>query len=53
MSLRKEPNKQNKIPNTIQFTEERPQVHMHSMSQTVSVPMKIRKAINLLLPSKA
>lgn len=53
MSLRKEANKQNKISNTIQFTEERHEVHMHSISQTESVLMKKRKAINLLLPSKA
>lgn len=43
MSLRKEANKQNKISNTIQFTEERHEVHMHSISQTKSVLMKKEK----------
>lgn len=50
MSSRKGPNKQNKTSNTIQFTEERYQVH--SLSQDVSVLMEKRKATNLLLPLK-
>lgn len=44
ISPRKEPNKQNKTSNTIQFTEERYQVHIHSMSQSVSVLMEKKKS---------
>ena len=53
MSSRREPNKQNRPSNTIQFTKERYQLHIHSMSQTMPVPIeKKKKKPSLLLPLK-